>query len=340
MERTLSASIIGRPPEDGDGISFRLFTLSECTTLNPLWPLALNHILLVFIDGIGLGPPGDFNPFSFLSLPGFELLSGGNSFDDESPELNGAKHIYRHIDAGLGVPGLPQSGTGQASLFTGINCAEAAGRHFGPFPHSSSRPILASYNVFSQVKSLGLDVAFANAFPPIFFKHAHKRNRWSVTTRSCLESDTRIRNLDDLEKGQAVAADITGQRLVDHLGLKINVSSETEAAVNLADLSSRNAFTAFEYFHTDKAGHARSHEEAEKCLVSLSSFLVQLVAESFNRTLTLVLTSDHGNLENLAIKTHTENPVPFVAFGELAPSFYGVRSLVDIVPGVIDALSS
>lgn len=300
----------------------------------------MNHILLVFIDGIGLGPTGEFNPFSVRALPGFEYLSGGVPFDETAPEIVNSRHVFRPIDAGLGLSGLPQSGTGQASLFTGVNCVETAGRHYGPFPHSSSLPTIASHNVFSQVKSLGLNVAFANAYPPIFFDYAQKRNRWSVTTRSCLDSDTRIRTLDDLKIGQAVAADITGRRLNDHLGLQIQIRSEEEAAINLADLTYQNAFTAFEYFHTDKAGHARSWEEAEKCLWSLSSFLTSLVEETLTRGLTLVLTSDHGNLENLDIKTHTENPVPFVAIGKQATAFSNVRSLVDVVPGVLTALSS
>ncbi|GMQ82381.1 MAG: alkaline phosphatase family protein [Rhodothermia bacterium] len=248
--------------------------------------------------------------------------------------------MFRPIDAGLGIPGLPQSGTGQASLFTGVNCVEPAGRHFGPFPHSTSLSLIARYNVFSRVKSLGLDVAFANAYPPIFFEHAQRRNRWSVTTRSCLDSDTRIRTLDELNNGQALAADITGQRLIDHLGLQVQICSEAEAAVNLADLTSKNAFTAFEYFHTDKAGHSRSRKEADKCLLSLSSFLMSLIEETLSRGLTLILTSDHGNLENLAIKTHTENPVPFAAIGEQATAFEEVRSLVDVVPGVLTAFSS
>lgn len=300
----------------------------------------MNHILLVFIDGIGLGPSGEFNPFSDRAFPGFERLTGGIPFDEKASEIITSNHVFRPIDARLGLPGLPQSGTGQASLFTGVNCVELAGRHFGPFPHSSSLSVIASYNVFSRVKSLGLDVAFANAYPQIFFENAQRRNRWSVTTRSCLDSDTRIRTLNDLRNGHAVAADITGRRLIDHLDLQVQICSETEAAVNLAELTYQNAFTAYEYFHTDKAGHSRSREEADKCLRSLSSFLMILIEETLTQGFTLILTSDHGNLENLAIKTHTENPVPFAAIGNQASAFREVRSLVDVVPGVLTALSS
>lgn len=38
----------------------------------------------------------------------------------------------------MGVDGLPQSGTGQVSIFAGINAPKIVGYHFGPFPHSKT----------------------------------------------------------------------------------------------------------------------------------------------------------------------------------------------------------
>ncbi|MDX1740430.1 MAG: peptidase, partial [Rhodothermales bacterium] len=55
---------------------------------------------------------------------------------------------------------------------------------------------------------------------------------------------------------------------------------------------------------------------------------------------TLLLTSDHGNLEDLSVKTHTRNPVPFVALGPAAHDFAEVRSILDVTPAILRSLGS
>src|SRR5690606_27908796 len=107
-------------------------------------PLALrpSSLLFVFLDGVGLGPPGPSNPLSAGGLPAFRRLAGGADWTAEAPPRDAPTHVFRPLDATLGVVGLPQSGTGQATLLSGVNCAARAGRHFGPFPHSTSKPVL------------------------------------------------------------------------------------------------------------------------------------------------------------------------------------------------------
>ncbi len=294
-------------------------------------------LIFIFIDGIGLGAAGDLNPFATHCLPGFELLSDGQSWTEGAKPIRSDNHCFFGIDAQLGVEGLPQSGTGQASLFTGINCASLAGRHFGPYPHSTSKAAIAESNIFTRLGQLGQPVAFANAYPPVFFEHAKKRNRWSVTTRMCLDSKTEIRTLGHLENNTAVAADITGRGLAVGLNLPVLAINETTAAENLLKLASFNSLTLFEYFHTDKAGHKQSQKDAASCLLSLSRFLTRLVELSLESETTILLTSDHGNLEDLSVKTHTLNPVPFIALGPCAISFSRVTSLTHVTP-VVESL--
>lgn len=299
-----------------------------------------HRILFIFIDGIGIGLPGPSNPFSFLALPAFETLACGQSWTSASDRVNDPYSRFHGIDATLGMPGLPQSGTGQATLFTGFNCAASAGRHFGPFPHSSSRDIIKQHNLFAQVIGLGHTVAFANAYPPVFFEHSLRRNRWSVTTRSCLDAGVEIRTLDHLSRREGVAADVTGERLRAGLGLPVSAVQESEAADTLVSIAAKHRFTLFEYFHTDKAGHARSADEAEKCLLSLDRFLQRIYNTISGTDITLVLTSDHGNLEDLSIKTHTRNPVPLAVFGPGAASFQDVGSIQDVASRVMHAISN
>ena len=73
------------------------------------------RVLYVFIDGVGYGPAGGQNPVCPEVCPTLCAL------------MEGAVRL----DACLGVPGLPQSATGQATLYTGVNAAQVMGRHKG-----------------------------------------------------------------------------------------------------------------------------------------------------------------------------------------------------------------
>ena len=240
------------------------------------------------------------------------------------------------------MPGLPQSGTGQATLFTGANCALLAGRHYGPYPHSKTKPTISSQNIFQQVKGLHLPHAepnaFANAYPKQFFEKAKARSRWTVTTLSCIEADVKIRTLSELEKNEAITADLTRKSWRSILKLPVDVIDEKKAAEHLAAISNAHPFTLLEYYHTDKAGHSQSMAKAERTLSSLDAFFDQLYDElDFSKTL-LVITSDHGNIEDLSVKSHTLNEVPLVAHGSGAHHFHRVSSIQDVTPAILAAL--
>ncbi len=291
-------------------------------------------ILLVFVDGVGMGPDDpDVNPFVRHELPHLNRLMKRDGFEGDG-------FFFKAIDANLGVEGLPQSGTGQATLFTGENCARIAGRHFGPYPHSSSREVIATRNVFRRVTELTGDAeasAFANAYPPPFFARGRLRDRWTVTTRCCLDAGIKIRDLDDLAAGQAVAADITGAGL-RKAGFAVTPVGEDRAADFLVDLAKSHRLTVFEYFLTDKAGHSQSMATAGIVLRTLDRFLACLSNRIDDQPITMILTSDHGNIEDLSTKTHTRNPVPFAALGPTARVFACVESLTDVAPAVLAAL--
>ncbi len=292
------------------------------------------NVLMIFVDGVGVGDDNPaVNPFKRFKLPVIDRLLAPY----EEPG-----RLLRSLDANLGVDGLPQSGTGQASLFTGKNCAKIAGRHYGPFPHSATLETIANSNIFRQLAPLcpsgGECRAFANAYPPPFFDRVKRRNRWTVTTQCCIDAHVRIRNLDDLKRGEALAADITGHRL-RRAGFAVTPVSEADAAAALSTLASANRFTLFEYFLTDKAGHNQSFDEAQTILESLDRFLATLISSLDGDKVSLIMTSDHGNLEDLSTKSHTRNPVPLVVVGAGAPSFADAQSIIDIVPAIMALLS-
>ncbi len=298
-------------------------------------------VYLFFVDGIGVGPGGASNPFDTGDLKGFRSLTNGQPlvegcFFDRKDVTDGRAWLTRSIDANLGVSGLPQSGTGQATLFTGVNCAQLAGRHYGPFPHSTSRPVLAEHNIFQRVGAQSS--AFANAYPERFFRWARERDRWPTTTRCCLDSGVRIRTMDDLRSGGAIAADLTGKGLAAVAESAVPSVSERETAARIEHLTRNHQLVVSEYFHTDKAGHAQDAQAARQCLHSIDRFLSGLVDTLDWCNTTFIMTSDHGNMEDLSVKTHTRHPVPLIVAGQGAHHFDQVDDLVGVVDAIIAAL--
>ncbi len=303
------------------------------------------HILFIFIDGVGLGETKSAsNPFAALELPAFKQLGANQEWTATAQTHLNENHIFTAIDACLNVDGLPQSGTGQASLFTGINCSELAGRHFGPYPHSTSKPVIASHNIFSQLHRLlpshPTPGAFANAYPPPFFNHARTRNRWTVTTLSCMEAGIPVRTEKELADGKAITAEITGKAWRERLNMPVEVLHENEAARRLVNLSNQHPFTLFEYYLTDKAGHSREMTEATRILQSLDRFFEGLMEHLDLSETLLLITSDHGNLEDLSTKSHTRNPVPLVAQGKGAQNFAEITSITEITPTIVETLQT
>lgn len=300
----------------------------------------MKRILFLFLDGVGIGPAGPTNPLSQYDGSAFRRLANGQPWCRPFAPHSSPTHVVRSLDAALGVEGLPQSGTGQASLLTGVNCAAVVGRHFGPFPHSETHPTLDDRNVFRQVRERlpapDVPVAFANAFPPQYFNAS--RRRATVTTYCCNAAAVRLRTLSDLREGQALSADLTGTTWREQLHLDVDERSPAQAAGTLGAITRENAFTLFEYFLTDKVGHRRIEMTPSRLLDAINTLLSGLLEDLNPARDTLLLTSDHGNLEDTSHKQHTRNPVPLIVYGWAAPFFENATDLTDVTPGIVEAL--
>jgi 2,3-bisphosphoglycerate-independent phosphoglycerate mutase len=213
-----------------------------------------------------------------------------------------------------------------------------AGRHFGPYPPSAVRPALAERNVFSRLVRAGVPrekLAFANPFPERFFRYvealeAQGRQRRTATTFCCLAAGVRLRTGADLRRGEAVPPDFSGA-LWPEPDPPPPVAP-AEAGRRLARLTHGHRLTLFECWTTDKAGHSRDRARAAAVLDGLDPFLGALLDALDPATDLLVISSDHGNLEDLTVKTHTVNPVPLVAWGAGAGAFAAARTLADVTP--------
>lgn len=272
---------------------------------------------MLFLDGVGIGRRDpSVNPFFVARLPALRSLLGGAIPTLRERSIATADAIAIPLDATLGVRGLPQSGTGQTTLFTGVNAARVVGKHFGPHPYSTLRPILEERSIFRQLTNQGRVPYFANAFPQRFFDYAaQRRSRLTVTTLSCIMSGVRLLRAEDLLAGNGISADVTGigWRELGYPGMP--VIEAAEAGRRLARLAASHDFVLFEYWKTDHAGHAQSMDEAVRVLEQFDGMLSGIVESMDVRDTLLLVTSDHGNLEDLSTRTHTRNPVPAILYG-------------------------
>jgi 2,3-bisphosphoglycerate-independent phosphoglycerate mutase len=294
-------------------------------------------VLLIFLDGLGIGVrckrrnPVFANPPVFLQ----------NVLDGHLPSLRnraytGRAGMFLALDARLGVRGLPQSGTGQTALYTGVNAARLIGQHFGPYVYSTLKPVLERHSIFSQLHDTdpALSVALANAFPQRFFDYLNgTRKRMVAGMYAALTAGIMFRDIEAMKRSEAVSTDITGERWSQIGHPDAPRRSPREAGAVLGRLATANSFTLFEYFLTDKAGHERSMERAILCLSHIDE-LLRGVYDTIDHSRVLVLvTSDHGNMEEISIKMHTRNPVPLFAFGNRHGfNFSHLSCITDVIP--------
>lgn len=289
-------------------------------------------LLLFFIDGLGIGTRGPHNPFD-----GLDKTAPLAIFQDEQPMIP-FDGLLALTDARLGVNGRPQSASGQTTILTGVNAPAAIGYHKQGFPNQLLLDIIREHSIFLQLKRAGVrHVAFANTYTRRFFED---RPRWvSATTAAVEAAGLRFNTLDDLRAGQAVYQDFTNAMLIEH-GEKASLRTPEEAGEVLANIVAANTFTLYEYFITDKVGHSQDLDAARRVLQALALFLRTLLAKLDLERTTVILTSDHGNIEDLSIRNHTLNPVPTIVWGRnREPIAARIHSLVDITPVIVDVLT-
>jgi len=295
----------------------------------------LTKVIFIFVDGFGLGEKDPAkNP---CAQKGIELLAlFQNSTSPVSIHKGG---FLVPTEATLGIAGLPQSATGQATLFTGINCSKLLGRHLQGFPNEKLREVLRQKSILRQIINRGLQAIFINAYRPIFFK-LNEKTQWrlSTTTVATLSANLPFFQIADIRSHHSIYHDFTNEALISK-GFDVPRFSPSDAARILAKTSEKVDFVLYEYFLTDRAGHSQKMADAFWVLQLLEQFLSALLKEVNLKTTLVIITSDHGNMEDLSVKTHTRNPIMTLLWGKQSSMLINkIRTLEDITPAVLSAM--
>jgi hypothetical protein len=300
------------------------------------------HILFLFLDGIGLGEDdSQNNPFAVARMPNLSALTGGKRWLRGIDRVESERAIFIPTDPNLGIDGKPQSATGQAAILTGLNVSRQIGYHYGPKPNREVAAIVRAESLFVKLAGRGLQSALINAYPQRYFDGINSGKRLlSVVPLAVTAADLPLFDHDALLNGQAMSADFTGEGWRTQLGYEsAPVYTPARAGAHLAGLARQRHFTFFEHWPTDILGHRGTVEQAVAHLETFDRVMGGLLDAWDDSAGLIVLTSDHGNMEDMSQRGHTTNLVPTLLVGEARHAFaQNLSDLTHFAPAILRLL--
>jgi hypothetical protein len=304
------------------------------------------RLIFIFLDGVGIGKPLKSNPFYAAKTEFLPFYNFHNTMPDKTP--------IKAIDSLLGIDGVPQSATGQTSLYTGENIPAILNKHKGSFPDKIMRRFIKQKNIFSSLKNKNLKVKFINSYPVYSkfftnkyvkildngrfffsdeFPHIFKKR---ISTTSCMMISNGLIPFDekDIINERSIYQDFTNCSLIKK-GLNVPAFTSEKAAEIIYNSSKGFDFVLYEYFQTDIYGHRHSINDCIYLLKKLNKLIGKLITLLDENRDTLLITSDHGNIEDCSNRTHTLNPVPLIVWGNKSDKLRNrIKSLVDVTPAI------
>ena len=290
------------------------------------------RVLFIFLDGIGLGENNpETNPFARAKMPNLNALLEGRSLLRDSVPFHGERATLLAIDPAVGVNGLPQSATGQGILVTGINIPAELGYHYGPKPNPEVASFLSDRTLFSRFVAAGKKTALLNAYPPRYFDGIDSGKRlYSSIPLAVTKAGLELFKHEDLFAGRALSADFTGAGWRNMLGFPTApIMDPHQAGQKLVLLAMDYDFSLFEYWASDYAGHKQQMEMAVELMETFDGVLGGLLDET-NDELLILITSDHGNMEDLSTRKHTDADVPLIVIGDKTSRDEFTREMTDL----------
>jgi len=303
------------------------------------------NVLLFFMDGVGLGEDDpENNPFVTASLSNLTGLFGdGWYLKRQAPIITGRASLVA-TDACLGIAGRPQSASGQAAILTGKNVPQLIGEHYGPKPNPAIAAIIQQGTLFHAVVNAGGRAGLITPYPQRYFDAINSGKRLlSSVPLAASSAGVPLLTVDDLRAGRAISPGFTGQAWQDHLGYAdIPVRTLAEAGRRIAQIARGYHFCFFEHWPSDRSGHRGTLAEAVAHLEMLDAAIGGVLDgwSEQNDAGLIVITSDHGNIEEKAHRSHTLNPVPTILVGkrhaELAAGIIDLTDIAVVVRAVLE----
>ncbi len=305
------------------------------------------RFIFLFLDGVGIGEADGKNPFYAAQAEFLPFYKGNPGLVDKTP--------IKPIDALLGVEGIPQSGSGQTSLYTGENIPRILGQHRDSYPNRSMRKIIREKNILRRLKDRGYQAVFINAYP------AHKRffsapnieirpsgemhfsdefpalfkRRISVTSCMMVTAGQVPFDEKDILAGRSIFQEYSN-RWLNQKGLQLPEFTPERAAEILYESAQHYDFLLYEYFQTDIFAHRGSFDEQVQLIRDLNRLMGKLISLLDPGKDTLLVTSDHGNLEDSTQRNHTCNPVPLIVWGYQGDRLRdGIDAITDVTPAIL-----
>ena len=301
-------------------------------------PPISSYVHIFFMDGVGLGSDDPaVNPFVTADLPNLTNLLGEGWYLQGNGRIHTPRASLIPTDATLGISGRPQSATGQAAILTGQNVPQLVGEHYGPKPNTAVADIIRQGTIFSDVVAANQNAALLTPYPQGYFDAVNRGKRlYSAVPLATVSTGLPLMNADDLRDGRAVSPGFTGQGWRDYLGFTdIPILSLPQAGKRIAALAAQYRFSFFEHWPSDRAGHRGPLGDAARHLEMIDAALGGLLDAWDDENGLLIITSDHGNIEEKDHRRHTVNPVPTILVGaQHAKLAAQIRDLTDIAPVV------
>jgi 2,3-bisphosphoglycerate-independent phosphoglycerate mutase len=228
----------------------------------------------LMLDGVGITNFHDQHPFQNQNTPTLTRLGISSIKYVTEPEF-----ISHPIDATLGIEGLPQSGTGQTTLLTGVNAAKVMDRHYGPWPGPSLKTLLEQ-SLPMQLAQAGLTVRLANHYPKRYLEAIESGQRK-------LNAIAHSMTLAGAKLEYGIPPMLTNPEDPHGTPLEQVKTWGQEFMLSSANL------TIFDAWWSDHLGHHGNLLEAQDHVMRLETFVTSALEARETNTLFLV-TSDHG----------------------------------------------
>lgn len=143
----------------------------------------------------------------------------------------------------------------------------------------------------------------------------------------------------DILNEKALYHDYSNQSLIER-GLKLPIFSPEKAAEIMFNTSRHYDLLLYEFFQTDMYGHGFELDPCVGLIHNLNRLVKQLISYLDKERDTLLITSDHGNLEDILTPLHTLNPVPLLTWGHKSHELReNIKTLSEVTPAVVNFFS-